>query len=127
MRRATALKHIAIWSLLCLVLVVQPLPGRAADPQPPKPAAPAPTSAVIPVAELATRAAQVPSLIRTLIEPVTPNAEIESIRERLPELRKQMDLELVAAETISGMTFPFPQRDVRLVHDAPDPAFERRR
>ncbi len=61
---------------------------------------PAPVSAAIPVAEVATRAAQVPNLLRSVTEPVTAGAETELIRKRLPELRKQLDLEVAAASTM---------------------------
>jgi len=52
------------------------------------------------VAEVATRAAQVPNLLRSVTEPVTAGAETELIRKRLPELRKQLDLEVAAASTM---------------------------
>jgi hypothetical protein len=52
------------------------------------------------VAEIATRAAQVPTVVRALVAQIAPNAEIDTIRERLPDLRQQMDLELMGAETI---------------------------
>ena len=74
--------------------------GGAADPVSPPKSAPAPVSAAIPVAEVATRAAQVPNLLRTVTEPLAAGAEIELIRKRLPELHKQIDLELAAASTI---------------------------
>jgi potassium efflux system protein len=65
------------------------------------PAAPAPTpaSSAIPVAEVATRAAQVPELLRTLTEPLAENAESETIRRHLHEARAQVELELTDAET----------------------------
>jgi potassium-dependent mechanosensitive channel len=103
--------------LIGLVLVAQPLGGVSAQPaaKPAAPAAapapaparastaapaPAPASPAIPVAEIATRAAQVPNVIRALVAQITPSAEIDTIRERLPELRQQMNLELMGAETI---------------------------
>ena len=103
--------------LIGLALVVQPLGGASAQPAaPPVPSAaapapapahaptatpaPLPASPTIPVAEIATRAAQVPNVIRALVAQIAPNAEIDTIRERLPELRQQMDLELMGAETI---------------------------
>jgi potassium-dependent mechanosensitive channel len=103
--------------LIGLVLLAQPLGGASAQPAAtpvpsaaapaPAPAhaptvtpAPVPASLAIPVAEIATRAAQVPNVIRALVAQIAPNAEIDTIRERLPELRQQMDLELMGAETI---------------------------
>ena len=66
---------------------------------PPK-SATTPVSAAIPVAEVATRAAQVPNLLRSVTEPLAPGAEVELIRKRVPELREQIDLEVAAASTI---------------------------
>ena len=103
--------------LIGLALVAQPLGDASAQPAAtpvpsaaapaPAPAhaptatpAPVPASPAIPVAEIATRAAQVPNGIRALVAQIAPNAEIDTIRERLPELRQQMDLELMGAETI---------------------------
>ena len=64
------------------------------------PVSPASVTAAIPVAEVATRAAQVPELVRTLTEPVAETAETEAIKKRLAEARAQIDLEMGAAETI---------------------------
>ncbi len=70
---------------------------------PPK-SAPAPPSDAIPVAEVATRAAQVPNLLRSVTEPLAAGAELGAemvlIRKRVPELRQQIDLEVAAASTI---------------------------
>jgi small-conductance mechanosensitive channel len=78
-----------------------PAPARPTAPEPVPPARPpAPIPEAIPVAEIATRAAQVPSVLRTLTEAIAPDAEIDSIRARLPQLRQQMDLELLAADSI---------------------------
>ena len=70
---------------------------------PPK-SAPAPPSDAIPVAEVATRAAQVPNLLRSITEPLAAGAELGAemvlIRKRVPELRQQIDLEVAAASTI---------------------------
>src|SRR5439155_18506768 len=62
--------------------------------------APASPLAAIPVAEVATRAAQVPNLLRSVTEPLPAGATIEVIRKRLPEVRKQMDLEVAAGSAI---------------------------
>jgi potassium-dependent mechanosensitive channel len=101
--------------LIGLVLVAQPSAGAFAQPaaKPVPPAAapartparaaapgPEPASTAIPVAEIATQAAQVPGVIRALTATIAPNAELDAIRERLPELRQQMDLELLAADSI---------------------------
>src|SRR5262245_5553828 len=64
------------------------------------PVSPASVTAAIPVAEVATRAAQVPELVRTLSEPVAETAETETIKKRLADARAQIDLEMGAAETI---------------------------
>jgi potassium efflux system protein len=119
--------------LIGLVLIAQPSGGASAQPAAkPAASATAPTSAparaptaapaadspAIPVAEIATRAAQVPNVIRTLVTQIAPNAEIETIRERLPELRQQMDLELMGAETIlrSQPTLDMIQTQQQLWH-----------
>jgi potassium-dependent mechanosensitive channel len=52
------------------------------------------------MAEVATRAAQVPNLLRALTEPLAAQAEIETIRKDLHEAREQMDLELAAGELL---------------------------
>jgi hypothetical protein len=80
---------------------VHTLPGAAAEPVSSPKRAPAPLSDAIPVAEVATRAAQVPNLLRSVTEPLAPSAEmVLLIRKRVPELREQIDLEVVAASTI---------------------------
>jgi hypothetical protein len=89
---------------LALALFVQFSLGEAEGQAPPTktvPAAPspAPASDAIPVAEVATRAAQIPELLRTLTEPLAENAESETIRRRLHEARAQVELELADAET----------------------------
>jgi hypothetical protein len=73
------------------------------------PTAPTPTApatgagtapAAIPVAEVATRAAQVPNLLRSLTQQLATSTEIETIRRRLHTVHERMDIELVAAEAI---------------------------
>src|SRR5882724_706293 len=76
-----------------------PLKTEPAAPASP-PASRAPASGAIPMAEVATRAAQMPDLLRTLTAPLAENAESETIRRRLHEARAQVELELAAAETI---------------------------
>ena len=95
-------RALLVWPLLpFLILVVQTAPGAAADPAPPPKAAPVTApSLAIPVAEVATRASEVPGFLRTLTAPLASNVEIEMIRKRLPVLREQVDLQLAAAATI---------------------------
>ena len=83
---------------------VHPPSGEAAEPVSPPKSATTPVSAAIPVAEVATRAAQVPNLLRSVTEPLAAGAELGAemvlIRKRVPELRQQIDLEVAAASTI---------------------------
>ena len=72
----------------------------AAAPSPTAPQAAAAPVIAIPVDEVATQAAQLPKLIRTLTEPLAPIAEIDAIRQRLPELHEQVDRDLAAAEGV---------------------------
>jgi potassium efflux system protein len=60
-------------------------PAKA--PTPPRPVA-------IPVAEVATRATEASTLLRTLITQLAPSPGIESIRKQLPEVSGEMALEL---------------------------------
>ena len=46
------------------------------------------------MAQVATRAAEVPDLLRALTGPLAPSAEIEAIRKHLADLRAQIDLDL---------------------------------
>jgi len=89
-------RSVLVWPLLSiLALLGPPLVGQATAQAPPATTAPpAPTPAAIPVAQLATRAADVPDLLRALTGPVAPSAEIEAIRKHLAELRAQIDLDL---------------------------------
>ena len=81
-----------------LALLVPPFVGEVtaqAAKAPTATTAPAqPTPAAIPVAQVATRAAGVPDLLRALTGPLAPSAEIEAIRRHLPELRAEIDLDL---------------------------------
>jgi len=87
--------------LSILALLVQAPAGGGADPAPVPSAAPAsPASAAIPVAEVATRAAEVPGLLRALTEPLAPSAEIEAIRKGLPGLHQEIDEALGAGAVI---------------------------
>ncbi len=46
------------------------------------------------MAQVATRAAEVPDLLRALTGPLAPSAEIEAIRKHAADLREQIDLDL---------------------------------
>ena len=52
------------------------------------------------MAEVATRAAQLPYLLQTLAEPLAPSPQIETIRRILPEVSERMRLELAATTTV---------------------------
>jgi potassium efflux system protein len=67
--------------------------------KPPKAPAP-PSSAAIPVAEVATRATEASNLLRALNTQLAPSPEIETIRKGLPEVGKDMLLELHWTRTI---------------------------
>ncbi len=89
-------------SLLCtLALLVHGPAGQGADPAPVPSTAPAsPASTAIPVTEVATRAAEVPGLLRALTEPLAPSAEIEAIRKGLPALHQEIGEALGAGAVI---------------------------
>ena len=75
--------------------------GEAADPPPPPGAArDVAAAAAVPVAEVATRAAELATLLRGLQTRLAPSPELEIIRKSLPALRQLIDLELAAAKTI---------------------------
>ena len=95
--------------LALAVLLAQCLAAAAA----PKDSTPSPVAATdsstasrtaapiaIPVAEVATRAAEVPDLLRSLTQPVAVTMETEAIKKRLEDARAQIDLEIGTAETI---------------------------
>jgi hypothetical protein len=81
---------------VAVVLILLPVPGaaRGTDPMTTTPAPPAAPPAGIPLAEVATRAAQLPDVLRTLTDPLAPSVELETIRRSLSELRRRFDLEL---------------------------------
>jgi small-conductance mechanosensitive channel len=54
------------------------------------------------MAEVATRAAEVPHLLRTLAEPLAPSPPIETIRRIFPEVRERIRLETDATNSIMG-------------------------
>lgn len=87
----------------CFAVTAAPreAPQRPATAPTPSPPASEPTiSAAIPVAEVATRAAQVPDLLRSLTQPVAETAETETIKKHLEDARTQIDLEMTGAEAI---------------------------
>jgi hypothetical protein len=87
---------------LCLSLLVLNVlvgAGDAAD-EPRTPQRETPSPAAIPVAEVATRAAEVASLLREITTRLAPSPEIDTIEKNLPGLHKLIDLELAAAKSI---------------------------
>ncbi len=80
-------------TLSCLLRLLPERGGQAAEQ--PSPAAP---PAAIPMAEIATRAAEMSNLLRSLTP--TPSAEIKAIETRPSEARDKMDLELGAAASV---------------------------
>ena len=58
--------------------------------------APPPAPAVIPLADIATRATEVSNLLGSLTASAAPSAQIESIAKALRELSKKLDAQLVA-------------------------------
>ena len=99
----------AIWSLVPVVVLAlrcslaygagDAAPPPAAPPTPPTASA-APGPAAIPVAEVATRAAQVPEQLRALTQHLASTAEIDTIRRRLHNAHEEMETELAAADII---------------------------
>jgi len=49
---------------------------------------------------VATRASEVPGLLRALSDPLAPSVEVHAIERRLPQLRRQNDVELAAAPDV---------------------------
>jgi len=78
---------------LAAVFFLAATPGGAADQttSEPKPAtAPSPSTA-IPSAEVATRATEIPELLRTLTANLAPSPAVETIQQALPEIIEQID------------------------------------
>jgi small-conductance mechanosensitive channel len=100
------------WPLLSLLVLLalfesaeptgHETPSKPAAPPPvaPTPLVAPPAPVAIPMAEVATRAAQVPHLLQTLGEPLAPSPQIETIRKVLPEVRERMRLEVAATTAI---------------------------
>ncbi len=81
-----------------LTVVVPAVPGEVAEQQAPPPKAasgPAPAAA-IPLAEIATRAAEVLNLLPALTVQLAPPVEIQAILSRLPEVSERIDVDLAA-------------------------------
>jgi hypothetical protein len=83
---------IALGMLLCLTVMA----GQAAGQKSPEvQTAPSPqASIVIPVAEVATRATEVPNLLRTLQTQFAPSPEIEKMQKALPDVRDRLEAKL---------------------------------
>jgi potassium-dependent mechanosensitive channel len=86
------------FSCLALALLVPQRVSRAAERPPTIAAPPASPTAAIPMAEIASRAAEVSSVLRLLTP--APSAQIETIEKRLPEVRGRNDQELAVAASI---------------------------
>jgi potassium efflux system protein len=93
--RVTAFRsRVVMLTLSCLALLAPARTSEAAEP-------PSPTFApppAISMAEIATRAAEVSNLLRSLNP--APSVRIETIEKRFPEVRSQIDLDLAASERI---------------------------
>ena len=84
-------------SLFVIVaLLTLTVPGEAGEQKAPAPSpAPAsPPTAAIPVAEVATRAANVLNLLPTLTAQLAPSAAIQEILRQLPEVSERIDVDL---------------------------------
>jgi small-conductance mechanosensitive channel len=95
-------RSVLVWPLLAVLAVLPPTCGGEAAESAPAPIVPpvGPPSAAIPLAEVATRAAEVSELLRALTTPLAPSVEIETIKTRLPEVRRQIDLDLETAASL---------------------------
>ena len=90
--------ELAAGAALAFLLLRLAMPGNAAEQkvtETPKPVA-APPPVVIPLADIATRAAEVSSLLGTLTASATRSAQIESIAKTLPEFSEKLDAQFVA-------------------------------
>ena len=83
-------------SCLALALLLPAFATQAAEQ--PSTTAVSPAPAGIPTAEIASRAAEVPTLLRSLTP--APSTQIAMIEKRLPEARAKIGLEAAAAASI---------------------------
>jgi potassium-dependent mechanosensitive channel len=88
--------------------------GQTSGAQPP-PAAPL-ASTAIPLAEVATRSAEVISLLTTFSEKSTPSLEIEKIRQSLPEVVRQIDLAYIDTSAALGELAPLATMQAMRTH-----------
>jgi potassium efflux system protein len=80
---------------LGVLLLLAPVAGRAEEPKTPAANMPPPSQepVAIPVEDIATRAAEVSTFLRTVYAQVAPGHELEKIQRELPELSDRMALE----------------------------------
>jgi potassium-dependent mechanosensitive channel len=85
-----------------LALLTPILPGEAAEQTatPLKTAPASPPTAAIPLAEVATRAAEVLNLLPTLTAQLVPSAAIQGIVTQLPEITERIDVDLAGTAQI---------------------------
>ncbi len=88
--------------LFVMALAVSVEAGTKAAPAPGAPAPAPPASQAISVAEVATRAAEVPNLLRRLTDSLGLGLEIDAIRASLPGVRERNDREVAEAARILG-------------------------
>ncbi len=99
--------------VVAVLLLVCPVPGQSAEQKGTEPqktttpapaAAPAPATAPAPsaigVADIATWATEVESLLQTMTQKLAPSSEIEVIRELLPDVSRQIDADLAVTMVI---------------------------
>ena len=84
------------WALAVLPLLALPVVGGAADqgPPPAKAAPVSPAPAAIPLAEVATRAAEVSNLLPTFTAQLATSPEMQTVLARLPEVTERIGAEL---------------------------------
>src|SRR5262245_39382705 len=90
--------------LLVSIAAGDALAAEPHEPAPPTSTAspPPPVRAAIPVAEVATRASEVATLIRSMTAPLATGVETAAIRSRLTVLQGRIDRELVDAARVLG-------------------------
>lgn len=89
------------WLLLIgLALPVEAVRAQAAKEPPAASPAPPPSPAAIPLAAVATRAAETLTVLQGVTARLAPAPDLEVIRNRLPELRERIDQELAATRTV---------------------------